>query len=276
MFGNNSNQATLLAARYRANAPPQTEIWNDVLTTLLSHRSVRAYLDKPVPDEWLTQIIAAAQSAATSSNLQAWSVIAVRDEARKARMAELADNQAYIAKAPIFLVWCADLSRVKRIAQGKRQELAGADYLEAFLLAVVDASLAAQNAVVAAESLGLGICYIGALRDHPEKVAEELNLPPGAFALFGLCLGFPDPARPASIRPRLPQSAVLHFEQYDTRKEPEIIEAYNAAQREFQREQKMRLVDWADRMMERLAGAEALHGRDRIKQALKKLGFPLN
>ncbi len=272
MSQNQSAQSNPFFARYRANAPESKEALNEVLKTVLSHRSVRAFTNAPVTDDQLMQIIAGAQSAATSSNLQAFSVVAVRDPDRKARLAVLADNQDYVEKTPLFLAWCADLSRTKRIASNS---LDGADYLEAFLLAVVDAALAAQNAAIAAQSLGLGICYIGALRDHPEKVAQELNLPPQVFALFGMCIGHSDPAKPASVRPRLPQSAVLHFERYNIEQEGEQVAAYNKVHRDFQAGQGMKVADWSERVSARLKDAGALHGRDRLREALHRLGFEL-
>ncbi|MEJ1976336.1 MAG: nitroreductase family protein [Acetobacteraceae bacterium] len=157
-----------------------------MLDRLLAHRSVRAYRTDPLPPGTTEILVAAAQSAASSSNLQLWSVVAVEDPARKARLAAVAAGQKHITQAPLFLVWLADLSRAQRLAD---VPLDGLDYLETFMVGVVDAALAAQNATVAAESLGLGTVYIGALRNNPEAVAAELGLPPRAFAVFGMCVG---------------------------------------------------------------------------------------
>jgi nitroreductase len=264
--------ASLFVERYRSLAPEGGVACNEVIGMILAHRSVRAFAGEAVCDEVLSQLVAAAQSAATSSNLQAWSVIAVRDEQHKARLAELCDNQKFILQAPLFLVWCADLSRARRVSP---HQLDGADYLEAFLLSVVDVSLAAQNAAVAAESLGLGICYVGAVRNHPLDIAKELNLPPGVFGVFGMSVGHPDPAKPAAVRPRLPQSVVLHFEHYGTKPEAKAIAAYNEAQGDFQKEQGMKLIDWTSRVASRLKDAASLDGRDILRQALQALGFKL-
>lgn len=261
-----------LNRRYRAGAPSVDAALNEAIETILSHRSVRAYLPEPVSDDALTQIIAAAQSASTSSNLQALSVIAVRDPARKERLAVLCADQEFIKKAPLFLVWCADLSRARRVS---KRELEGANYFEAFMLAAIDATLAAQNAAIAAESLGLGMCYVGALRDHPEDVAKELGFPPNVSGLFGMSIGHPDPAKPASVRPRLPQAAVLHFETYDAGQEEEVVNSFNKTQREFQAEQGMPLSDWSERVGHRLKDKEALYGRHVLRQALNALGFQL-
>ncbi|MDQ2801337.1 MAG: nitroreductase family protein, partial [Pseudomonadota bacterium] len=196
--------ADRLAARYGVVQPPAGP-WSAAIDVMVSHATVRAYRDAPLPPGTLEVLFAAAQSAATSSNLQAWSVVAVEDPDRRARLAMLAGGQAQIRQAPLFLAFLADLSRAGRVAGAIGATLGGLPFLETFLVAAIDAALAAQNAAVAAESLGLGICYIGALRNRPEDVAAELGLAPGVFAVFGMCVGHPDPAEPASVKPRLPQ-----------------------------------------------------------------------
>lgn len=248
--------------------------WNDTLALLLRHRSVRAYLNEPLPEGTLEAIVAAAQSASTSSNLQAWSVVAVEDPARKDRLATLAGNQGHIRTCPLFLVWLADLSRLEQMAARRDLPHAALDYTEMFVLGVIDAALAAQNAVIAAESLGLGIVYIGAIRNRPLDVAVELNLPSRVFPVFGMCVGWPDPSRPAEVKPRLPQSAVLHHETYAGAEEP--ITRYNATMRAFYEEQRMNVSgDWAEHSAQRIAGPQSLSGRDGLRAAIEQLGFEL-
>ena len=92
-------------------------------------------------------------------------------------------------------------------------------YLETFFVAVLDAGLAAQNAVIAADFLGLSAVYIGPLRNDPEAVAAILGLPPAVFGVFGLCVGYAKPGSLAEVKPRLPQAAVLHRERYDYTRE---------------------------------------------------------
>ena len=261
-------------ARYRQDEAVGAVQANLVLETLLTHRTVRAYLDTPLPEGTLETLVAAAQSAPSSSNLQAWSVIAVEDRERRARLAHFAGDQAHILEAPLFLVWLADLSRLRGIASAAGRPSEGLDYLESFVLGVVDAALAAQNALVAAESLGLGACYIGAIRNRPLDVAAELGLPPETVAVFGLTLGYPDPARPADVKPRLEPAAVLHRERYG-RTTPNSLASYNQAMRAFQAEQKLAPVNWTDQAAARIASAEALKGRDKLTEALRTLGFGL-
>ena len=113
----------------------------------------------------------------------------------RAELAAIANGQKHIEVCPIFLVFVADTSRNARLAADAGVELAGMPYLESFLVASIDAALAAQNAVVAAESLGLANVYIGALRNDVTRVAELLGLPPGATPVFGLCIGYAQDGR---------------------------------------------------------------------------------
>jgi nitroreductase len=250
--------------------------WNSSLTTLLSHRSVRSYLSKPLPIGTLETLIAAAQSASTSSNLQTWSVVAVEDPERKERLAELAGNQAHIRQAPLFLVWLADLARPTRISEQRGFAHEGLNYLEMFLMAAIDASLAAQNAVVAAESLDLGTVYIGGIRNQPAAVAAELGLPKQVFAVFGLCVGYPDPAKPAAVKPRLPQAAVLHRETYSLETQDTAIAHYNEIMATFYAQQNMKVEgDWTQHSSDRVASADSLRNRAHLRDILHQLGFEL-
>jgi nitroreductase len=249
--------------------------WNDVLATLLSHRSVRAYADRALPANTLDLLIAAAQSAPTSSNLQTWSVVAIDDPERKARLSELAGGQAFIRQAPLFLVWLADLSRIQHLADERQLKLEGLEFLETLFLGIIDAALAAQNAVVALESLGLGTVYVGAIRNRPEQVAAELALPPKVFPVFGLCVGYPDPAVPTGIKPRLDRACVLHREQYSPAPHSPAIIRYDVVLTDFQREQGMAEIGWTGRTIPRLKSGKSLAGRDRMREALANLGFEL-
>lgn len=266
--------AALIRERYR-NSQPLASDWNETIETLLSHRTVRDYLPKAVPDDILRLAIAAAQSAPSSSNLQAWSVVAVRDDERKARLNAVAGTQRQITQAPLLLIWLADLSRPRRIAADQGSAADGLDYVESFLLGVIDAALAAQNAVVALEAQGLGTCYIGAIRNDPEIVARELGLPEGVFPVFGLTVGYPDPAAPAAVKPRLPQASVLHNEHYDRQPKPEDLHHYNSVLQDFQAEQRMPRVDWTVQVKNRIGTVEALKGRHLLGVAARRLGFRL-
>lgn len=219
--------------------------------------------------------MAAAQSASTSSNLQVWSVVAVEDQARRDRLAALAGNQRHIAEAPLFLCWVADVSRAERIGERGGRTMEAVPYLETFMVAVIDAALAAQNAVVAAESLGLGTVYIGGMRNHPEKVAAELGLPAGAFVVFGLCVGHLAASSAPSVKPRLPQGAVLHRERYDAGAADAVLEAYDETLQSFQAGQGMKEQGWTELVLGRLGAVASMSGRERLRSALGALGIPL-
>ena len=267
--------AALLQARYGADAVPAAGKLNEVLRCLLAHRTVRAYLPDALPPGTLETLVAAAQSAASSSNLQLWSVIAVEDAGRKTRLAQVAGGQAHIQQAPLFLVWIADLSRADRVAAAHSRTLEGCAYLESFIVAAIDAGLAAQNAAVAAESMGLGTCYVGAMRNDPERVAAEVGLPPRAMALFGMCVGRADPARPAEIKPRLPQPMVAFRERYAPEAEMDLAARYDERLAAFSRSQGMGDVTWTGRVFARMGSLKGLNGRDRMRSMMKALGFEL-
>jgi nitroreductase len=265
----------LLARRNRDGALDAPAQWNDVLETIINHRSVRGFLPDALPAGTLELLVAAAQSASTSSNLQLWSVVAIEDPVHKARLATLAGDQQFIRDAPLLLVWLADLARIDAIAAARQQMVEGTQYLEEFIVGVVDAALAAQSALIAAESLGLGGVYIGAMRNLPEQVAEALKLPTHTFAVFGMSVGWPDPAKTTDIKPRLSQRVVLHRETYRAAAALDEVEEYNAVMRGFQKEQGMRGVDWTQQCINRVKDAAALRGRDRMREALRNLGFEL-
>lgn len=267
--------AQRMADRYRS-AAPETTAWSPVIDLLLQHRSVRSYRSDPLPAGTLQTLVAAAQSAATSSNLQTWSVVAVEDADRRARLSAFASNQKHIRQAPLFLVWLADLSRAQRLGQQVGKEMEALPFLEPFLVAVIDAALAAQNATVAAEALGLGTVYIGALRNKPVEVAAELNLPPEVMPVFGLCVGYTDPdAPPAAVKPRLPQGVVLHRETYSAATEADQIASYDGDLLAFQSEQGMAPQAWSALIRNRLGAVSSMSGRDRLSQAIHALGFGL-
>lgn len=265
----------LWADRYRQDGPPGQARWNETLDTLLAHRSVRKYLaGKPLPEGAIEIAVAAAQSAPTSSNLQLWDLIVVEDSERKARINAVSGNQQHIADAPVLLVWVANLARLRTIASDRGVASEGLNYFESFLLGTIDAALAAQNALVALESLGLGACYIGALRNHPDRVAAELGLPPEAAAIFGMTVGIPDPEAPASVKPRLPQRVIVHREQYSAASRPDF-DTYDAILHGFQAEQSMPGIDWTELAARRVADAKALRNRDLLRSILEARGFQL-
>jgi len=264
-----------LSLRYGDDSIPAAGPWNDHLSVLLSHRSVRGYRTDAPPAGTLETLIAAAQSAATSSNLQTWSVITVTDPDKKAALAKLANNQKHIEQCPLFLCWLADLSRNQRLGEQEDVTLETMPYFETFLVAAIDAALAAQNAVTAAEAIGLSTVYIGAMRNNPIEAGQILGLPPGAVVVFGLCVGYPAPGVTNEVKPRLPQDAIVYHNTYGNPNEAQLRKAYDAKMAAFSQRHEMSQDTWTKRVIGRMGKIPAMSGRDKLVSILNAMGFPL-
>ncbi len=264
----------LLALRYGQSVSWQPAPWNDTLDVIHRHRSVRRWLDKPVSDDTVRTLISAAQSAASSSNKQIISVIAVRDAEAKAGLAEVGRQMfPHIKEAPVVLIWCIDYSRAKFLAQGA--ELGALDYMDETALGFLDAGIAAQTATLAAESLGLGTVFLGSMRNDGERVQEILNLPDMLVPVVGLSIGHPDQSEPAGIKPRLPQELVLHWDRYGQEPKKELLDAYDTAlDRYYSRYGQHQL--WSKQFVARL-GAKSITKTNRqfLRRVLEKAGFGL-
>jgi nitroreductase len=271
---NAASKDEALARRYGDAVPPAGP-WNETIAGLLDHRSVRDFLPDAPPAGTVETLMAAAQSAATSSNMQLWSAVTVTDPATRKELAEIAGNQKHIETCPLYIAWIADISRNARMSQAEKTDFECLPYLETFMVACVDAALAAQNAVVAANSLGMRTVYIGAMRNDPARVAQLLALPPGAFVVFGLCVGYADPKSKNEVKPRLPQSTVLHHERYDVSPETRDRPAYDAEMAKFSARNEMAATSWTARMINRMGPIRSMNGRDRIRATLAKLGFEI-
>lgn len=270
-----SGQKEALLRRYGAASVPPAGPWNDVIATLLDHRSVRGYKPDALPAGTLETMVAAAQSAATSSNMQWTSVIAITDPAKKKALAEIAGNQKHIEQCPLYLCWVTDMTRNAAISTAEKVEFETMPWLETFLVASVDVALAAQNAVVAAESIGLGTVYIGAMRNDPERVAELLGLPKQCFVLFGLCVGYATEQAAGEVKPRLPQAAILHHERYDAANADAQRKIHDAEMMRFSARQELQAGTWTQRVLNRLGPIKSMNGRERLRTVLANLGFEL-
>lgn len=174
---------------------------------LQNHRSIRAFSTQPIAPEARGAIIAAAQSASSSSFLQCSSIIRITDPTLRQTLAHYCGDQQHVADAAEFWVFCADFHRHLDIFPQAQIGMA-----EQLLLGCVDTALMGQNALIAAESLGLGGVFIGGIRNHIADVTTLLSLPQQVLPLFGLCLGYP--AAMPDLKPRLPASLVVHENGY--------------------------------------------------------------
>ena len=246
---------------------------NPTIELLMSHTSIRQFEDRPLPDGALETLIRCGQQASTSSNLQAYTAIHVTDPERKKRLAELCADQVQIHQSAAFLAFCADLHRDRMCNFMHEAERFDGDYAEALMIATVDVALMMQNAAIAAESMGLGICMIGAMRNNPKAVGALLGLPPHVVAVAGFCIGYP--AQAPEVKPRLPLDAVLHRERYlDDETHRAILETYDQTMVEFYASQGMHAGDqrWTKVMAERTG---QFHAREELDEFLTAQGFRL-
>ena len=182
------------------------------LRQVLLRRTHRRYSDRPVPDALVRLLLAAAFSASSKSDFQQASVVWLNDRSRRDRLAALFPDMPWIGTAPVFLVFLGDARRLETIGEMRgHKQPNGA--LEGFFNATVDAALALQTCILAAETLGLGTCPISVLRNHIAEVGDILELPNRVFPVAGLCLGYP--AQTGFISMRLPLEATVHIDRYD-------------------------------------------------------------
>jgi nitroreductase len=192
---------------------------------LLAHRTHRRYKPDPVPDDVLEIVLAAALSSPSKSDLQQVAVVLVKDRAKQATIGGWIPDMPWIATAPLFMVFCGDHRRIRRLSGELRHRPFPNDTLDMFMNAAVDAGLVLQGFVTAAEAMGLGCCPISVVRNHVEKLAEMLELPPGVFPVAGLTVGYPSQAGWTSMR--LPPALTVHTDRYDDTNLAREIDAYD-------------------------------------------------
>ena len=194
------------------------------LRRLLLRRTHRRYADRALPDALVRLLLAAAFSASSKSDFQQASVLWLQDRDRRDRLARLFPDMPWIGTAPVCLVFLGDARRLERIGalRGHAQDNGA---LEGFFNAAVDAALALQTCVLAAETLGLGTCPISVLRNRVAEVAAILDLPDKVFPVAGLCLGWP--MQPGFISMRLPLDATVHIDRYNDSGLPAAVDAYD-------------------------------------------------
>ncbi|WP_057915458.1 oxygen-insensitive NADPH nitroreductase [Peribacillus muralis] len=247
---------------------------NTIIEKILDHRSIRSFEDKPLSDEQIHTIVECAQAASTSSYIQAYSIIGVTDPEKKAKLAELAGPQSYVEKNGHLFVFCADLYRQDIVSEMEGTDVTESlESTEKFMVACIDAALAAQNAALAAEAMDLGICYIGGIRNNLQAVSEILNIPHRVIPLFGLVAGYPK--NRSDKKPRLPKSNIYHENGYQEERQEFIgqLEAYNETISDYyeQRTKGKRHDTWTGQMADMLGKKSRLYMKDYVeKQGFKK------
>lgn len=182
------------------------------MNILNERRSIRKYADTPVDDSLLNELAESASRASTTGNMQLYSVIVTRGEEEKKKLSPLHFNQPMIVSAPVVLTFCADYNRFSAWCE-QRNAVPGYDNFHSFFTATVDALLFAQTFCIAAESKGLGICYLGTVTYSADKISELFELPKLVVPVATVTLGYPAEIPPVQ-QDRLPVNAILHHEKY--------------------------------------------------------------
>jgi nitroreductase len=196
---------------------------NDVTRLLDAHRSIRKFQDRTIEETLLEEVLRAGTRASTSGNMQFYSIVATRDAELKTKLYEAHRHQEMVLRAPVVLTFCADQHRLTEWMSSEGADYAGDNWI-GYLRGVIDVSLVAQNVAVAAESHGLGICYMGSTLMASDKIAQILKLPKLVFPVTSLVIGWPDES-PARVE-RLPLEAVVHRERYEARSSEKIKSFY--------------------------------------------------
>lgn len=195
-----------------------------IFEILINRRTIRKYSERDVDDALLNKILAAGIRASTTGNMQVYSIIVTRDNEIKKQLLPLHFNQKMVTEAPVLLTFCADFNRFNKWCRMRKAE-PGYDNFLSFLTAAIDALLVAQTVCIAAESSGLGICYLGTTTYMAHKIIEVLKLPKGVVPVTTITLGWP--AEIPEQVDRLPLDAVIHHETYHDYSAEDIDRIYH-------------------------------------------------
>jgi len=198
---------------------------NETLNTIFNHRSIRKYKDTEIPDDMLNQILEAGARASTTGNMQLYGIIVNKDRANREAVSPFHFNQPMVKQAPVLLTFCADINRFNLWCEARNVQPGYNNFLW-FVNASIDAILAAQNICIAAESFGLGICYLGTTSYTADKLVEFYQLPKGVIPVTAITLGYPEEI--PELTDRLPLKAVIHNEKYENYS----VDAINALYKE--------------------------------------------
>jgi nitroreductase len=248
--------------------PTAGEITSETIRVLENRVSVRKYSDAPVTDAEVEAVLRAAFRAPTSSNIQAYSVVTVRDRETLKKLSAVTGNQRHVAETPVFLAFCADLTRIEHAMQARGHTIED-NNLEVGLVSSIDAALVGMSAYLVADSLGLKGVMIGAVRNDAVEIAKILGLPKFVYCVFGMCLGWPAEAPPQ--KPRMDFDTVVHKEQYQTDKLEKDLAAYDSdLAAHYTDTGKATTPDSWSHDVDKKFGVQP---REKLRAALKSLGF---
>ncbi|HIW88136.1 MAG TPA: nitroreductase family protein [Candidatus Onthomorpha intestinigallinarum] len=194
-----------------------------LIESLLNRRTVRKYTEEDIPQDVLNTVIEAGVRASNCGNMQIYSIIVTKDKQRKQELCKLHFNQPMVREAPVVLTVCADVNRFHKYCQNRNAPVSYNNFLW-LNVGTVDATICTQAMCDAAESLGLGICYLGTVTYMAEPIAEFFNLPKGVVPITTITMGYPK--ENPGLTERLPLNAVVHYESYKDYSADDINELY--------------------------------------------------
>ncbi len=183
------------------------------LAVFAHHRSIRFFLRKPLAPGDLDRIIEAGRRAPTDAQGHMYSFIRITDGTLRDELATLCANQQHIRDAAEFFICCLDVHRLRRFVEFRGGNFAMRERIS-LIYGTSDATMVAQNMQIAAEMLGYGTCYIGAVQNNTDKIARMLALPSGVLPLYGFCVGIPDPEKLPRVKPRVPRRLTFFDNRY--------------------------------------------------------------
>ena len=195
-----------------------------MLDLLNQHRTIRKYSNQKIDSELLTKLLETACRASNTGNMQAYSIVVTTDSAIKEQLSPAHFNQPMIAEAPVVLTFCADFNRITKWCE-QRDAVPGYDNFQSFMATAIDTLIAAQTFCIAAESVGLGICYLGTTTYNAREIIDTLKLPKLVVPVTTITVGYPDGLPDQTDR--LPLNAVVHYETYKDYSKEDIDNIYN-------------------------------------------------
>lgn len=216
-----------------------------VIQQIHKHRSIRKYKSDPIPDALLTEILEAGIRTSSSGNMQAYSVIITTDPELRSRLSGPHLDQRMVVNAPVLLTFCADFHRM-RLWLELNDAPDNFDNYFSFMVAAIDAILVSQTVALAAESKGLGLCYLGSTLANADQIGQILQLPKNVVPVVGYSLGYP--AEDPDLRDRLPPQGLLHQETYQDYSDQDIRSIYQ--EREIKGWQRYMKSEWLRNQVE--------------------------
>lgn len=247
---------------------------NKMLQKQLEHRTIREFKEDGLPAEIFNELMEVGRRTASSSGMQACSIIRVTDPAIKKEIAAVC-RQDYVAKAPELLIFIADQHRNYKIAGEKNSPNESAKDLDRFFSAFTDACITAQNIINAAESMNLGTVYLGSILNDSEKICEILNLPQLTFPVVGLEIGYPN--QNPQLKPRMDMSLRVFENKYTSFSNYlDEIKDYDKEMNTYYdlRDSNRRVDSFSDQVVTQLKNV--IPKRQKMINVIRKQGFNLN